>query len=138
MALADAPSAADIAGYAAKDEAPKSDAATAADKPAASTTLTLPTDAAPAQAQPSGPATPAAPRAGQLPPIGLPTGGGALTADTAAELTSARFAGGSEAEVNFVLPISHDRLSDMLGATIAGMPGIEKGKAIFCAFRAGL
>ena len=56
---------------------------------------------------------------------------GGSTADVAAELTSARFAGGSDAEVNFVLPISHDRLSDMLIATAAGVPGIEKGKAIF-------
>ncbi len=130
LALADAPSAADIAQEAAKEETPKSDAAPAAEKPAASTTLSLPTDSAPAEAQPAAPAMPAAAQSSPLPPIG-PLSGGALTADAAAELTSARFAGGSEAEVNFVLPISHDRLSEMLSATAAGLPGIEKGKVIF-------
>ncbi|HEY4312203.1 MAG TPA: protein translocase subunit SecD [Pirellulales bacterium] len=115
-------------------EAPAADAAPAAkapDAPAAE-------PASPAVTEPASPQAPAKSQGPAMPGVSqeaspaLPLGiDAAALGKPAATQSSARFAGGSEADLSFSIPISHTRLLDTLQATAAKTPGAEKGPVVF-------
>ncbi|MES1213723.1 MAG: protein translocase subunit SecF, partial [Singulisphaera sp.] len=122
-----------VAKESAPAEEPKTDAATEAPAKTSEPALTqpgpsTPAPGAPAPAGPTGPQMPTpSPVSASAPGIpGTTAPGGGLTDEPA--LSSARFAGGTEAEITSSIAISHDRLLDLLQGAAA--KGAEKN-AIF-------